>query len=77
MRAVHCCISWFTICIDPDEADQSAYRPVLNHSYMETHERVIGNSAGPDQMPPNVASDHGLQCLLAGFSIKNRIKATK
>ena len=34
------------------------------------------NSADPDQTPHNVASDQGLQCLLTGFCIKNRIKAT-
>ena len=28
-------------------------------------------------MPHNVASDQSLHCLLAGFSIKNKIKATK
>ena len=28
-------------------------------------------------LPHNVASDQGLHCLLTGFSIKNRIKATK
>ena len=28
-------------------------------------------------MPHNVASDQGLQCLLTGFSIKNRIKSDK
>ena len=33
------------------------------------------NSADPDLAPHNVASDQGLQCLLTGFSIKNRIKA--
>ena len=27
-------------------------------------------------MPHNVASDQGLHCLLTGFSIKYRIKAT-
>ena len=31
----------------------------------------------PDQMPHSVESDQGLQCLLTGFSIKNRLKATK
>ena len=35
------------------------------------------NSADPDQTPHNVASDLGLHCLLTGFSIKIRIKATK
>ena len=32
------------------------------------------NSADPDLMPHNVASNQGLHCLLTGFSIKNRIK---
>ena len=36
---------------------------------------LYANSAEPDQMPHNVASDQGLHCLLTGFSIKNRIKA--
>ena len=27
------------------------------------------NSADPDQMPHNVASDQGLHCLLTGFSM--------
>ena len=30
----------------------------------------LANSADPDQMPPNVASDQGLHCLLTRFSIK-------
>ena len=34
------------------------------------------NSADSDQMPHSVASDQGLHCLLTGFSIKNKIKAT-
>ena len=34
------------------------------------------NSADPDQMPHNVASDQGLHCLLTGFSIKNTLKVT-
>ena len=38
---------------------------------------TLANSADPDQMPHNVASDQGLHCLLKGFSIKNRIKVTK
>ena len=33
------------------------------------------NNADPDQTPHDVASDQGLQCLLTGFSVKNRIKA--
>ena len=43
-----------------------------------------GNSADPDdnkvdhdQTPHHVASDHGLHCLLSGFSIKNRIEVRK
>ena len=32
---------------------------------------------GHRQTVHNVVSDLGLQCLLTGFSIKNRIKATK
>ena len=35
------------------------------------------NSADPAQMPHNVASDQSLHCLLTGFSIKNRTKATE
>ena len=38
---------------------------------------TLANSADPDQMPHNVASDQVLQCLLTGFSIKNRIKVIK
>ena len=38
---------------------------------------TLANSADPDQMPHYVASDQVLQCLLAGFSIKNRIKVKK
>ena len=38
---------------------------------------ILANSADPNQTPHNVASDQGLHCLLTGFSIKNRIKATK
>ena len=29
----------------------------LTRSYLETRKRVIGNSADPDQMPHNAASD--------------------
>ena len=36
----------------------------------------LANSADPDQKPDDVASDQGLHCLLTGFSVKNRIKAT-
>ena len=46
-------------------------------SYPETRKRVISNTADPDQTPHHVASDQRIQCLLTGFSIKNRIKATK
>ena len=35
------------------------------------------NSADSDLTPHDVASDQSLQCLLTGFSTKNRIKATK
>ena len=35
------------------------------------------NSADPDQMPQNVASVQGLQCLLTGFSIKKKKKKNK
>ena len=38
---------------------------------------TLANSADPDQMPHDVASDQGLHCLLTGFFIKNKIKATK
>ena len=44
---------------------------------MSEKARIQANSADPDQMPHNVASDQGLHCLLTGFSIKNRNKATK
>ena len=37
----------------------------------------MANYADQDQTSHNVASDKGLHCLLNGFSIKNRIKATK
>ena len=37
----------------------------------------LANIADPGQTPHYVASDQGLHCLLTGFSIKNRIKATK
>ena len=39
----------------------------LTHSYRETSKRVIANSADPDWIPHNVASDQGLQCLLQDF----------
>ena len=32
------------------------------------------NSADPDQMSQNAASDQGLHCLLTGMSIRNRLK---
>ena len=35
------------------------------------------NSADPDQTAHYVASDQSLHCSLTGFSMKNRIKATK
>ena len=43
---------------------------VLNHSYLETPKRVLANNADPDQMPHDVVSDQGLNCLLTKFSIK-------
>ena len=49
----------------------------LTHYYLETHKGSWVNSEDPDQMPHDVASDLGLHCLLKGFSIKSRIKATK
>ena len=53
-------------------------RPFFNPLYTGHPERgTLANIADPDQMPHNVASDQGLHCLLTGFSIKNRIKATK
>ena len=36
----------------------------------------LANRADLDQTPHNVVSDLGLHCLLPGFSVKNRIKAT-
>ena len=48
----------------------------LTYSYRETRKRVIGKQHRPRSDPHNVASDQGLHCLLAGISIKNRIKAT-
>ena len=51
----------------------------LTHSNLEW-KSVKGseaNSADPDQMPHNVASDQDLHCLITGLSIRNRIKATK
>ena len=50
---------------------------LLTHSYQETRKRSWANSADPDQMPHSVVSEQGLQCLLTGVSIKNRMKATK
>ena len=35
----------------------------LTHCSLETPKRVLANSADPDQMPQNVASDKGLHCL--------------
>ena len=49
----------------------------FTHSYLEIHKMVVGKSADLDQTPHNVVSDQGLHCLVTGFSIKNRIKATK
>ena len=53
---------------------------VLTHFYRETLKTlkiVIGKQCRLGSDPHNVASDQGLHCLLTGFSIKNRIKATK
>ena len=47
----------------------------LNHSYLETPRRVIGKQCRPRS--DNVASNQSLDCLLTGFSTKNRIKETK
>ena len=38
---------------------------------------AYADSADPDRTSHHVASNQGLQCLLTGFSIKNRIKVTK
>ena len=35
----------------------------LNHCSRETRKRIMVNSADPDQMPQNAASDQGLHCL--------------
>ena len=43
---------------------------VLNHSYLETPKWVPANNADPDQMPHDVASNQGLNCLLKKISIK-------
>ena len=64
-------------CDDAQTGEIYHFAVFLTHSYQETHKRVIGNSADPDQMPHNVTSDQDLYCLLTGFSIKKRIKATK
>ena len=37
----------------------------------------MANSADPDQMPQNVASDQGLYCWHKGISIKNKIETKK
>ena len=50
---------------------------LLTHSYRKPVKGSLANSVDPDQTPHHVASDQGLQCLLTGFSIKNRIKPTK
>ena len=64
----------FYTCIQLKMARGQLIQPIL------TEKPVIwskANSADPDKMPHNVASDQGLLCLLTRFSIKNRIKATK
>ena len=38
---------------------------------------TLANSANPDQMPHNAASDKGLHCLRTLISVKNRIKMKK
>ena len=55
----------------------TVYLHTFTHSSLEIRKRSKANSADPDQTPHNVASDLGLQCLLTGFSITNRIQATK
>ena len=50
---------------------------MLTHSYLKPVKGSEANSAVLDQMPHDVASDQGLQCLLTRFSINNRMKMTK
>ena len=49
----------------------------LTHTSLASHFWDMGNSADPDQMPQNAASDLGLHRLLTGISIRNRIKMQK
>ena len=52
---------------DPDlqcsELISSFCKNVLTPFSLETPERVSANSADPDQMPQNAASDQGFHCL--------------
>ena len=48
---------------------------LLTHFTRKPVKGPLANSADPDQMPHNVASDQGLHCLLTGFSVENGIKA--
>lgn len=47
---------------------------ILTNSYLEIRKWVIDKQCRPGQTPPNVESDHGLQCLLRGSCV--RLKQT-
>ena len=53
------------------------FKNLITYFYLETCKRIKGKQCRSDPVPHNAASDQGLNCLLTGFSIKNRIKATK
>ena len=55
----------------------SERRVILTHISLVSLFGTKANSADPDQTPQNAASDQGLHCLLAGISIRNRIKMKK
>ena len=39
------------------------FQTILDHCSQETRKREMANSADPDQMPQNAASNQGLYCL--------------
>ena len=50
---------------------------LLTHMCLASHFWDLGNSADPDEMPQNAASDQGLHCFLTGICVGNIIRKKK
>ena len=73
---IHAVQSVFSVCVK-QSMDPKNINPFLPGNSLKGHRQTVQTQIRDHQTPYIVASDHGLHCLLIGFSIKNRIKATK